>query len=178
MTQTSFNTMVSEIPSAVADLTYSIGKIEEQITVLQLEIDDIKAYTLSPMVTASNAYHDLKEIEFTGTLTPAASTGDGYGLYADLTGNLTEWVIVSGGLNIWTSFSISASSSGADLDQYNRQLDYLKVLDHIYRNFDETPIATYGLETNKSGLQTGKTILEADKAKLVEMYPIYSEFVT
>lgn len=195
MSQTTFNTMVSEIPSAVANIDFSITKIDEQTTALQLQINDIKNYTLSPMVSASDDYLDTKAAEFTislGTLFSPSATTTLYGSMTQWvsggpTDNLTDWVITSGGPGFaWTPSDISSGSSGVDLDQYNRQLDYESTLEHIYREFnheefgseDPLPIVTYGLQANKDGLLLGKNVLLKDKAKLQEMYDIYSDFVT
>ena len=179
MSQTTFNTMVSEIPSAVANINYSINKIDEQITALQLEIDDILNFAAAPLSASSDIYLTTKSAELSASLGGIVTvcTSGGYG-----TTNLTDWAIVSGGVCsgpvVWSDSSLSIASSGSDLEQYNRQLEFDEISDHLYRDFDESPIATYGIQQNYDSLQTGKNILTRDKDKLETMYDIYVDYVT
>jgi len=177
MSQETFSEMVSAMPTEILAVSGSIVKINEQMTALQLEINDIIEFASNPTSAASDVYLSTKSAELSAsygvTMTPC--TSGGYG-----TTNLTEWIIVSGGTctgpitSFWDPSSISASSSGADLDQYNRQLSYEEIYDHLYRDFEDEPIATYGIQANYDGLELGRDILIRDLAKLEEMYDIYS----
>jgi len=203
MSQSDFNTMVSQIPSAVANIEYSITKIDEQTDALQLEIDDIKDYTLSTMTSAASGYLITKaaELQMSLGVTTSVCISGNFGLMTQWvsggpTDNLTDWSITSGGgipcddNIVWDASDVTSAppTSGADYKQWKRQIDYDRALEHIYREFNDElyppgsenylPIVTYGIQASKDGLLLGRKVLLKDKAKLQEMYDIYADFVT
>lgn len=182
MGQTDFNTMVSEIPSGIANIEYQIEKIEEQITDLNTQFDDIKTLVLAPMVSASNDYISTKKTELEaltgGSLTFCTSAAAGYGVTNSIIGNLTEWAIVSGGncndwklfeegfspsASLWTYSDVTsaspsaASPSASDYHQWKRQYDYTNVIDQLHRQFtyddgDDLPVENYPDRYTGAGL--------------------------
>ena len=190
-----FSEMVSGISDNIDNLTFQIGKIDDQMTDLQLQITDIKTEVLSAAVTASNAYLEYKSLELSAAygVPMSVCTSGSYGKMIYIDDNITDWGITSGGVPcsgplFFTPSMLAPSSTGADLDQYNRQVNYLVVLDHLYRDFQEPnpdyppgdeylPVATYGIQANYEGLQTGKEILERDKSKYEVLKVIYEGYV-
>ena len=209
MTQVTFNNMVSEIPSAVANIEEQIVQIEAQIEALGTQYNDIKEFTLTRMVSASDAYLDNKASDLTiseGEIMTVCTSGS-YGLMTQwvsgagvpippsASDNITNWFITSGGGNPCTannpifwdpSYINELGPTQADIDQYNRQINYDKTLEHLYREFrheivnrhlvgqdDYFDTVTYGIVAASAGLALGKEILLKNKAKLQQVYSIY-----
>lgn len=185
MSNSTFTEMVCGYGDDVDNIDYQILKIDEQVSTLNQQMRDIIKYVLTPMKNDSDTYLTSKAAGFGGTT--SVCTSGSYGL-TDENGNLTEWAIVSGGSCneedlgsediLWTPDDISGGGpTQADIDQNTRQNNYWQVIDHLHREFTDSPTATYGVSASKYNLQLGKDILERNKTKYNLVKTIYSDYL-
>lgn len=167
--------MVAGYPKQISDLESQITSIDNLITDVDDQVSAIENEVMAPMLSASNAYIAQKAIALGGT----PCTSGSYGV-----SNLTEWAIVNGPCppiipESPVIFDSSSVSPSVDPEQYYRQLDFEEAYGHIHDPIDASiTYGTYGLLANKGNLQTGKSVVQKNKAKIETIFPIYEQFTT
>ena len=177
--------MVAGYPKQISDLESQITSIDNLITDVDDQVSAIENEVMAPMLSASNVYLADKTLELGGILCT-------YGSYG--VSNLTEWAIIAlpgpcpvswppppvpPTVILWDSSSVTPSGTPEEVEQYYRQQDFPEAYGHIHDPIDASiTYGTYGLLANKGNLQTGKSVVQKNKAKIETIFPIYEQFTT
>lgn len=181
--------MVDGYPDQIQQMEDSITELTAIAEDLQEQREAIENVVLAGLESDSDDYLDQLLIDLEnegkcGTLSGCTLTkGANYGV----NGNLSDWVItkevattipnpVPPPPTIPTTIQVPVSA-GDDLtegDQYQRQEDSLEAYDHIWKEVDET--GTYGIKHTRDNVNTGKGIVEINKAKIETVLEIYEKF--
>jgi hypothetical protein len=177
--------MVNSYPTIVQNLDTQIATLDPLINDLSEQKSAIENEVLAPLLADSNNYIQQKAIELTGIAcileSCTACTSGGYGI-----SNLTDWAIVSGGcvlvppatsfVIVWGPNDCDPLGPIEDADQYQRQMYFAEAYGHIHDPVDIN--GTYGIEANMTNLNTGKTILQNNKAKYETVRSIYEQYTS
>ena len=172
---TKLQEMVAGYPDQIQQMEDSITELTSIAADLQEQREAIENVVLAGLKSDSDAYLVQKAIDLTGVSCVQACsycTSGSYGV-----SNLTEWAIVSGGCPPSTHivvFDSSDVSATVDPEQYQRQIDFAESYDHIHKEVDET--GTYGIKHTRNNVNTGKGIVQINKAKIETVKEIYEKF--
>lgn len=187
---TKLQEMVDGYPEQIQQMEDSIVELTAIATDLQEQREAIENVVLAGFESDSDDYLDQLLIDLEnenkcGVLSGCTLTkGINYGV----NGNLSDWVIskeveieVPNPLppppTITTTIQVpvSAGSALTEGDQYQRQQDSLEADDHIWKAVDET--GTYGIKSTRDNVNTGKGIVQINKAKIETVLEIYEKFI-
>lgn len=154
-----FQEILDVLPDTISNLDSGIYELNTSIDGLTDEKSSIE-WGMSVMTSASDWYLDWWSNVYGGTV---MTSGD-YGVT-----NVTEWAIVdtskpSGGWDyvVYSDTDVTSGSPGSYLtEQYNRQIGFPDAYDHIYKTNGLD--GTYGIDARKSGLNTGKGLMEDNR---------------
>jgi len=165
--------MIKQVPDQAEALTNGIQSITDEVADLTKEQS---AITTGVCGTTKSSAIDLIEN------TILSDKGGDYVLYGptfgtisfDPLGNLTDWAIIQVVLLVPTPIYVYTPGDYPDLDEWVS--DYSFGNDYITRPLTEG--ATYGLSPNISTLNSGKSILQANKAKVEASIDIFKKYAT
>lgn len=172
---TKLTEMVDGYPDQIQQMADSIAELTSIAADLQEQREAIENVVLAGLTADSDAYLTQKALDLTGVscVQPCSyCTSGSYGV-----SNLTEWAIVSGGCPPSTHivvFDSSDVSPTVDPEQNQRQIDFADAYDHIWKTVDAT--GTYGIKGTRDNVNTGKGIVQINKAKIEEVLEIYEKF--
>lgn len=179
---TKLQEMVDAYPDQIQQAEDSITELTAIAADLQEQREAIENVVLAPATTDSDAYLAAKLIELGGD---NIVKGASYGV-----SDITNWKIqktttvpnpTPPPLNITTTTTLLQGSdldgtgSQADIDQYQRQNDFAEGYDHIWKDVDET--GTYGIKGTRDNVNTGKGIVEINKAKIEDVLEVYQRYL-
>jgi len=186
---TKLQEMVDGYPDQISQMGDSITELTAIADDLQEQREAIENVVLAGLESDSDDYLDQLLIDLEnegkcGTLSGCTLTkGANYGV----DGNLSDWEITKevattipnptpppATIPSTTQVTVSAGAALTEGEQYQRQQDYYTAWDHIWKSLDET--GTYGIKATRDNVNTGKSIVEINKAKIEDVLEVYSKF--
>lgn len=183
---TKLQEMVDSYPDQIQQMEDSITELTAIAADLQEQREAIENVVLAQATTDSDAYLEAKKIELGGdNIVKGASYGvsDIINWKIQKTTTTTipnptpppAFITVPTTVTLLQGSDLDGTGSQADQDQYERQNDFVEAYDHIWKAVDET--GTYGIKGTRDNVNTGKGIVEINKAKIEDVLDVYQKYL-
>lgn len=167
--------MSQELPQVTQNLRTSLDAIDEATNTLNEQKDALEDQVMAAMASASIVWITQKK----DSLNPFYSvvTSGGFG-----TLNVTQWAIVNpaqpgGGIHyvIYDDLDVTSGAPSAGItQQYNRQIEFPVVYDHIHHVTGLT--GSYGINDRISALEDGRDLTLANEEQYTAILKISDKY--
>jgi hypothetical protein len=172
------NTLISmsqELPQVTSNLRTSLDAMDEAISTLNNQKAALEDQVMAAMASSSIVWINEKKDELNPSY--SAITSGGFG-----TLNVTQWAIVNpvkpdGGVHyvIYDDLDVtSGAPSAGETQQYNRQIEFPIVYDHIHHTTGLD--GSYGIDDRISALEDGRDLTLANEEQYTAILKISDKY--